>query len=90
VDAFVIVLLGGTVGVAAAFWLLGRYHSGSGTEELGLRSGDEISETREALEAEDLDQLLAAHNERRRARGESEVTIAELEQQVSATSSRRR
>jgi hypothetical protein len=61
-----------------------------GTEELGLRSGREISETREALEVEDLDQLLAAHNERRRARGESEVTIAELEQQVSATSSRRR
>jgi hypothetical protein len=89
VDAFVLVLLGGVVAVAAAVWLLGRYYPGSGTEQLGLRSGREITETREALEAEDLEQMLAVHNARRRARGESELTVAELERQVSVDSSPR-
>ncbi len=79
-----LVLLSGAAAVAAAVWLLGRYYSGSGVEQLGLRSGREITETREALEAEDLEQMLAAHNARRRARGESELTIAELERRVSA------
>jgi hypothetical protein len=53
-------------------------------EQLGLRSAREISETREALEAEDLEQMLAAHNARRRARGEAEVTVSDLEMQVAA------
>jgi hypothetical protein len=87
VDAFVLVLLGGAVAVAAAVWLLGRYYPGSGAEQLGLRSGREISEMREALEAEDLEQMLSAHNARRRARGESELTIAEIVRQASADSS---
>jgi hypothetical protein len=78
VDALVLVLLGGAIAVAAAVWLLGRYYPGSGAEQLGLRSGREITETREALEAEDLDQMLAAHNARRRARGEQELTIENL------------
>jgi hypothetical protein len=78
VDALVLVLLGGAIAVAAAVWLLGRYYPGSGAEQLGLRSGREITETREALEAEDLDQMLAAHNARRRARGEQELTIEHL------------
>jgi hypothetical protein len=39
-------------------------------------------ENREALDAEDLEQMLAAHNSRRRKRGEAEVTVADLEQRV--------
>ncbi len=34
------------------------------------------------LEAEDLDQMLSAHNARRRARGEAEVTAEEVEAAV--------
>ena len=60
--------------VGIVLWLLGRYYPGSGLEQVGLRSARELAEAREALEAEDLDQMLAAHNERRRARGEAEVT----------------
>jgi hypothetical protein len=86
VDAFVIVLLGGAVAVAVAVWLLGRYYPGSGTDQLGLRSAREITETREALDAEDLEQMLAAHNARRRARGEPELTVAELQRRVSEDS----
>ena len=65
-----------------SLWLLGKYYPGSGLEQVGLKSAREISETREALEAEDLDQMLIAHNARRRARGETEVTVADLELRV--------
>ncbi len=81
-DPFALVLLGGLVAGSLFFWLLGKYYPGSGLEQLGLKSAREIVETREALDAEDLDQMLAAHNARRRKRGEPEVTVADLEQRV--------
>jgi transcriptional regulator NrdR family protein len=64
------------------FWIIGRYYPGSGLEQLGLQSGRQLHERREALDAEDLDQMLAAHNERRRARGEAEISAEELEARV--------
>ncbi len=82
VDPFTVVVVGGLIAVGAVFWLLGRYYPGSGLEQVGLRSARELAERREALEAEDLDQMLAAHNERRRARGEAEVTADEVEARV--------
>jgi hypothetical protein len=82
VDPFAIVLLGALAALILWIWFLGRYYPGSGLEQLGLRSAREISENREALDAEDLDQMLTAHNARRRARGESEVTVADLEMRV--------
>jgi hypothetical protein len=84
VDPFAVVILTGIVIVVAAVWLLGRYYPGSGMEQVGLRSAREIAETREELEAEDLEQMLAAHNARRRARGEAEVTADDLELRVAA------
>ena len=53
-----------------------------GMELFGLRSARQITEEREELEAEDLAQMLAAHNERRRRRGEADVTVADLERRV--------
>jgi hypothetical protein len=82
VDPFALVLLGGLVAGILWIWLLGKYYPGSGLEQLGLKSAREIVEKREALDAEDLQQMLAAHNERRRRRGEAEVTVADLEQRV--------
>jgi hypothetical protein len=79
VDPFAVVILGGIAVVVVSVWLLGRYYPGSGLDQIGLRSAREIAETREALEAEDLEQMLAAHNARRRARGESELTTSDLE-----------
>jgi hypothetical protein len=79
VDPFTLVVVGGLAVVVLVFWLLGRYYPGSGLEQLGLRSARELAEQREALEAEDLDQMLSAHNERKRARGEAEVTAEEVE-----------
>jgi len=82
VDPFAVVLLGALAALMLSLWLLGKYYPGSGLEQVGLKSAREITETREALEAEDLDQMLIAHNARRRARGEAEVTVADLELRV--------
>jgi hypothetical protein len=82
VDPFALVLLGGLVALILWIWLLGKYYPGSGLEQLGLKSARQIMENREALDAEDLDQMLAAHNARRRRRGEAEVTVADLEARV--------
>ena len=82
VDPFALVLLGGLAALILWIWLLGKYYPGNGLEQLGLRSAREITETREALDAEDLEQMLAAANERRRKRGEREVSVHDLELQV--------
>ena len=81
-DPFALVLLGGAVALAVAVWLLGRYYPGSGSEQLGLRSARDITEMREALDADDLDQMLTAHNDRRQARGEPVLTRDELVRRV--------
>lgn len=81
-DSFTVVVVGGLAVLVLVFWLIGRYYPGSGLEQLGLQSARELTESREALEAEDLDQMLSAHNERRRARGEAEVSAEEVEARV--------
>jgi len=82
VDPFTLVVVGGLAALVLVFWIIGRYYPGSGLEQLGLQSARELHERREALDAEDLDQMLAAHNERRRARGEAEISADELEARV--------
>ena len=82
VDPFAIVILGALVALVLWVWLLGKYMPGSGMEQLGLRSARQIMEDREELEAEDLSQMIAAHNERRRRRGKTEITVADIEHQV--------
>jgi hypothetical protein len=81
-DPFAVIVLVGIAVVLGCLLLLGRYYPGSGTEQIGLRSAREITETREALEAQDLDQMLAAHNARRKARGEAELSTGDLERRV--------
>ncbi len=81
-DAFAIGVFGGLAALVLWMWLLGSRAAGNGHEPLGLRAPRQIVEDREALEAEDLSQMLEAHNARRRRRGESEVTVEELELQV--------
>jgi hypothetical protein len=82
VDAFAIAVFGVLAALIVWVWLLGKHSPGSNMEQFGLRSVREITEDRESLEAEDLQQMLEAHNARRRRRGESEVTVADLEQRV--------
>jgi hypothetical protein len=82
VDPFAIVLLAGLAALILWVWLLGRANQGRGAEPLGLRSARDITEDREALDAEDLAQMLEAHNARRLRRGQPAVTVAELERTV--------
>jgi hypothetical protein len=83
-DPFAAIILSGIAVVVISVWLIGRFYPGSGMEQVGLRSAREIAETRESLEAEDLRQMLAAHNARRRARGEQELSVGDLELRVAA------
>jgi hypothetical protein len=82
VDPFALVLIGGLVALIIWVALLGKYSPGSGLEQLGLKSAREISERRAELDAEDLDQMLEAHNKRRVARGEPSLSTTDLEMQV--------
>jgi hypothetical protein len=75
-------MLGLLVGLILLIVLVGKLAPGSGLEELGLKSTREIIERREALDAEDVHQMLAARNARRRARGEPEVTLEQMELRV--------
>lgn len=83
-DPFAAIMLSGIVVIVVSVWLVGRFYPGSGLEQIGQRSAREIHESREALEAEDLDQMVAARNARRRARGEAEESATDLELRVSA------
>lgn len=81
-DPFAVVILSGLVVTVVAVYLVGHFYPGSGLNEIGMRSAREITESREEMEAQDLDQMLAAHNARRRARGLDEVTAGQVEMRV--------
>ena len=82
-SAFAIIVLIGLVFVVVFVMALGKANEGGSFEQFGLRSARDITESKEALEAEDLEQMMAAHNARRRARGEAEVSVEDIEFQVS-------
>ena len=69
--------------VALVIWvlILGRYHPRSGADVLQWRP-TRSPELEAQNEIDDLDQMLAAANERRRRRGEPELTAAEMEGRV--------
>lgn len=76
------VILSGLVGLILWIVLLGKFAPGNGLDQIGWKSAREVSERREELEAEDLAQMLEARNARRRARGEPEQTVEDLELKV--------
>jgi hypothetical protein len=81
-STFSVIVLVGFLVVIAFVVMLGKANERAPLDQFGLRSPREITETREALDVEDLQQMLDAHNERRRRRGEPEVTVEQLERQV--------
>lgn len=83
-DAFTALVFGALAIIVVSVYLLGRYYPGSGLDQIGQRSAREIMESREALEAEDLEQMLAARNARLRARGERELSVEDMELRVAA------
>jgi hypothetical protein len=83
VDPFAVILLGGVAALVVFFVLLGRLYPGSGADVVDWRPTRSY-EQRVGAEIEDLDQMLAATNARRRRRGERELTERELHARVRA------
>ncbi len=83
-DPFALAMLGLLVGLLLLVILAGKLAPGSGLEQIGWKTSREVMERREALDAEDVEQMIAARNARRRARGEREVSLDEVEMQVLA------
>jgi hypothetical protein len=81
VDPFAVIIVAGLAALMIWMIVLGKFSAG-GNEQLDWKSAREVTESREALEVEDLAQMLEAHNARRRRRGEAEVTVEELELKV--------
>jgi len=77
-------MLGLLVGLILLVVLAGKLAPGSGLEQIGWKTSREVMERREALDAEDVQQMIEARNARRRARGEPEVSLQEVELQVFA------
>ncbi|WP_205697623.1 hypothetical protein [Conexibacter sp. SYSU D00693] len=76
-DPFTVIILGGTVGLLIALLLLGLMAPGNGSRQLDWRP-TRTAEQEAEMEADDLEQMLAAANRRRRRQGRPEVTADSL------------
>ena len=82
-DPFAVIMLGLVVVLLLALLALGRWYPGSGAEQLRWRP-TRSPEVEASNEVDDLQQMLDAANERRRARGKPERTLADVERSVIA------
>lgn len=77
-DLFAAVMLGILVAIVVVVLALGLWYPGSGAEQVGWRTPRAHAEEEAVRDSEDLAQMLEAANERRRARGEPELTAEGL------------
>jgi hypothetical protein len=87
-DSFPILVLGGLLILVGLLVLLARLYPGSGADLLDWGSTRSYEHEIE-LEMQDVEQLLAARNEYRRKRGESELTEDEYREDVAREEIRR-
>ena len=66
-------VLGALLVVGAIFFAIGKWYPGSGAEQVDWRP-TRSPELEAELELDDVDQMLEAQNERRRASGRPEIT----------------
>src|SRR5262245_16829335 len=76
-------MLGGGAGLVVALVLIGPYHPRPGAGVLDWEPARSV-ETEILLEFADVDQMIEATNERRRRRGEPEITERQIREQVAA------
>jgi hypothetical protein len=81
VDPFVIIMVGLVGGLLVALILLGLFYPGSGADQVNWRPTRSV-ETDVQNEIDDLDQMLEAANEKRRARGVAELTEEGIHERV--------
>jgi hypothetical protein len=77
VDTFPLIVLGGIAVTVGLLVLLARLYPGSGADLLDWGPARSYEQQVE-LEMQDVEQMLAAQNEYRRKRGESEITEDEF------------
>lgn len=82
-DDFTYVILGGVGALVLALVLIGKFYPGSGADVIDWKPTRSF-ETEAELELEDIGQMLEAQNERRRRRGERELTESDIERDVAA------
>ena len=82
VSAFTAIVFGAIALMVIGLFVIGRGSKDYSLHQIGLRSAQEILETRATLEEEDLAQMLAAHNARRARRGEAAVSAEEIEMRL--------
>src|SRR4051794_28215826 len=80
-DPFAVIILGGTGLLIVALMLIGAYHPRSGADVLRWRP-TRSPEVEAQNEVDDLEQMIEAANERRRAQGKPERSIEDVEQSV--------
>jgi uncharacterized protein YkwD len=83
VDPFVLIMAVGVVVLLVAVILLGLFYPGTGAEQLGWKPTRSM-EVEVRNEVDDMEQMLAATNERRRRRGAAELTEEGLRAEVAA------
>jgi uncharacterized protein YkwD len=81
VDPFVIIMVGLVGGLLVALILLGLFYPGSGADQVNWKPTRSV-ETEVQNEIDDLDQMLDAANEKRRARGAAELTEEGIHERV--------
>ena len=82
-DEFGVFVFGALVVVLLIFLALGKWYPGSGAEQVDWRP-TRSPELEAELELEDLDEMLEAQNERRRASGRAELTEEAMRERVAA------
>ncbi|HKG16083.1 MAG TPA: hypothetical protein VKA96_00175 [Solirubrobacteraceae bacterium] len=80
-DPFVLIILGIVAGLVLWILFLGVYHPRSASEVLDWRPTRSV-EIEVQNELDDIEQMLEATNTRRRARGDAELTEAQLHARV--------
>ncbi len=73
VDDFGLLVFGGLVALVLVFLAIGKWYPGSGAEQVHWRPTRSV-ELEAQLEVDDLEQMLEAQNERRRASGREEIS----------------
>jgi len=81
VDEFGVFVVAAFAVVGAILFALGRWYPGSGAEQVDWRP-TRSPELEAELELDDVDQMLEAQNERRRASGRPELTEDDVRERV--------
>ena len=87
-DTFPLIVLGGLLVIVGLLVLLARLYPGTGADLLDWQPTRSY-ETEIELEMQDVEQMIAAQNEYRRKRGESEITEDEFREGVVRDEARR-